>query len=267
MTTADATPEPPELPAPTKVEPARLAPVEEPKGSGGFRRFMRRLVNFLIIVVILGGIGIGIYFGWPVAYERYFQPVAENTADLETMDVRLAEVEGQVASLQADAAAAGVAFDDLAAQQAAFGAESGEVAAQIAAHDRRLDALDATVSGLDASVDDASLAFIRELDMLRSMELLSRARLFLYQANYGLAAQDLEAARSVLLALEPGSDAEQIDEAILRVGYALNALPDRPVPASDDLDIAWQVLLGTVPVAPPAVVEEPADSTPTTTTP
>jgi hypothetical protein len=46
----------------------------------------------------------------------------------------------------------------------------------------------------------------------------------------------------------------------------MGALPDRPVVASDDLDIAWQVLLGDVP-APSTSSTVPPSTTSTTTAP
>ena len=77
-----------------------------------------------------------------------------------------------------------------------------------------------------------------QVTMLRSMELLSRARLFLYQANYGLAEQDVAAARALI-----PTDTAVGEEVALRLDRVIESLPDRPVTAADDLDIAWQLLL------------------------
>ena len=124
---------------------------------------------------------------------------------------------------------------------------------------------------------DSDLADLRMVDdglgidqsRLRSMELMSRARLFLYQANYGQAEQDVAAAQVVLTRL--GSDDVDIVEAIERLDRVVAALPDRPVSANADLDIAWQLLLGDLPGIPVTELEPdagrsvPIPSIPTTT--
>jgi hypothetical protein len=78
------------------------------------------------------------------------------------------------------------------------------------------------------------------------MELLSRARLFMYQSNFGLAEQDVQIARDVLVTVQrdaPDSLAEDLETVLLHLELALSNLPNFPVAASDDLDIAWQILL------------------------
>ena len=42
----------------------------------------------------------------------------------------------------------------------------------------------------------------RQVNLLKSMELLSRARLFMYQSNFGLAEQDVQIARNVLATVQ-----------------------------------------------------------------
>jgi hypothetical protein len=96
--------------------------------------------------------------------------------------------------------------------------------------------------------------------------------LFLYQANYGLAAQDLMSARTILAGLEGTTIGDAaIEETVFRLDLAIGALPGRPVAASDDLDIAWQALLGehAQPTPTPTVPEAPTTTStiPTTTTP
>ena len=58
---------------------------------------------------------------------------------------------------------------------------------QIERHTTRLDTLDELQAGLATDLTGVSDESRRQVELLRSMELLSRARLFLYQANYGLA--------------------------------------------------------------------------------
>ncbi len=90
------------------------------------------------------------------------------------------------------------------------------------------------------------------------MELLSRARLFLYQSNFGLARSDAQAARDVLAEMQstaPESKQKDLTEALFRLELVIKNLPDFPVAASDDLDIAWQILMDGYPV--------PSTATPT----
>ncbi|HEY5730914.1 MAG TPA: hypothetical protein VIS72_12745, partial [Anaerolineales bacterium] len=64
---------------------------------------------------------------------------------------------------------------------------------------------------------------------------------------------DVQVARNILMELQPaGSESKQQDlnEAIFRLDLAFKNLPDFPVAASDDLDIAWQILMDGYPVAP-----------------
>ena len=60
-----------------------------------------------------------------------------------------------------------------------------------------------TSSEVDGEQDDGDLLFIlkRDVQALHAMELLNRARLYLIQSNLGLAEQDVEFARQVLLRL------------------------------------------------------------------
>ena len=114
-------------------------------------------------------------------------------------------------------------------------------------------------AGIAANQDSVG----RQVSMLRSMELLSRARLFLFEADYGLARRDVEAARNILAAVPAiEGDAEVLTETVFRLDRTLANLPDRPVVASNDLDIAWAVLLGQIPPAPPAVEETPPTTAP-----
>jgi len=96
------------------------------------------------------------------------------------------------------------------------------------------------------------------------MELLSRARLSMYQSNFGLARQDVQIARDLLAAVRPeapNSLAEDLEAVLIRLDLTLSNLPNFPVAASDDLDIAWQVLLSGLPEVTPTVSTTPTPAT------
>jgi hypothetical protein len=83
--------------------------------------------------------------------------------------------------------------------------------------------------------------------------MLSRARLYLYESNFGLARLDVQAARDLLLSLQSdiATDKEAaLGEVITRLDLALGNLPDFPVIAADDLNIAWQLLVNGLPDLP-----------------
>lgn len=113
-----------------------------------------------------------------------------------------------------------------------------------------------------------------EIKILRAMELLNRARLFLLQSNYGLAAEDIQAARRELQSLQAEVPAYQQETVVLwieRLSSSLAALPASPVQASSDLDLAWKLLAAGLPTESPPLPEittttqPPAGTTPTPT--
>jgi hypothetical protein len=92
------------------------------------------------------------------------------------------------------------------------------------------------------------------------MELLSRSRLYMYQSNFGLAKQDAQSAHDLIATIRseaPDTLSAELDAVLLRLDLALTNLPDFPVTASNDLDIAWQLLLGRLPQSQPTIVATP----------
>ena len=113
------------------------------------------------------------------------------------------------------------------------------------------------VMGLIATqqAQDAPLNVVRqELKQVKAMELLSRSRLYLMQNNYGSAKDDIENASTVLLALKdevPDYQQATVEEWIARLELAADNLPDKPALASDDLEIAWRLLVEGLPQKSP----------------
>ena len=97
--------------------------------------------------------------------------------------------------------------------------------------------------------------------LTRSIETVARARLFFSQSNFGLAHDDVQAARDILVELlvdAPAYEADALNQIIMRLDFALGNLPAFPVIAVDDVDIAWQLLMRGLP-------ESEADVVPTLT--
>ncbi len=134
------------------------------------------------------------------------------------------------------------------------------VAESTAGNDARLQSLEAGWAGVETPL----AALQRDLQRVKVMELIMRSRFSLAQNNLGLARQDIQSGREVVLALQAGASAEEqarLAEITSGLQAALNALPARPVVASDALDGAWNLLLQGLPEA--AQVESIPGATPT----
>ncbi len=237
-----------------------------------WRAFVFLLKLFLFLVFIVAVVA-GIYLGWPVVYKGYILPVQNHTVQIATLESRQGRSDQQLATAQSGLKAIGTEqarqAQSLARLDTSLGAAESEIAAhsksladlqdEIAAHTRSLAALEEMQATLKAD-KDATLAEVnRQISLMKSMELLSRARLFLYQSNFGLAKQDVQIARDILAEVQPAAPlplGKDLSEVVLRLDLALGNLPDFPVAASDDLDIARRILLLGIP-QPPAAGETP----------
>ena len=260
---------PPPEPNPVP-EPIRIPSSSGPTFGQRVGRFFSFLFRLLLLLILLGVIGAGLYFGLPLLYQRYILPVQENTAQLQQLRAQQIQSEQTIADLQTRLA-------DIETQQAQQ-AESlvkldgrvTDVETEIAAHTETLAALEKMQATLQAQNDADSAELKRQVNLLKVMELLSRARLYMYQSNFGLAKQDAQAARDLLVTVQPDAPeslVDDLDAVLLRLDLALSNLPDFPVAASDDLDIAWQILLGGVPKPQPTLSATPTPEITSTPTP
>lgn len=250
-------PEPP-LPPPSP-EPTVSAPSGPGLGEriGAFFRFLLRLFLLLIVLSLLG---IALYMLLPVLYQRYIRPVEQHTAQLQELHSWQEQTEQELAELQTKLDS----LEDAQAQQDRSLAELDErmidIETEIAARSESLEALENLQSEMEAQNQAISAELERQINLLKVMELLSRARLSMYQSNFGLARQDVQIARDLLdevVREAPGALAADLEAVILRLDMTLANLPDFPVAASDDLDIAWQILLSGMPPATPTAEATP----------
>ena len=251
-----------------KIEPV-AARVEEEKRDEApgqtFGEIIRRLVlaflRLIIIVAVIGGCGAVVYYGAPFLYDKFISPVEQTTTQMTDINRRLGQSEFQITDLETRLATleAGQTTQSDSLTEADTRLESlegsrTEQGAAMTDLELRLQNLE----GAEATRDESLAELTYQTDLLQAMEMLARGRLFLYQSNFGLARLDVQAARDVLAGLaSTASESKQKDlgEALFRLDLALKNLPDFPVAASDDLDIAWQILLDGYPV--------PATGTPT----
>lgn len=254
MTVPENVPTPTPQVEPVETPPTLKASSAKPASTSNLLQSLKSLLFFLlrlaVILFVLTGIAIGIAYLTPLAYERYIRPVEMNAAQVAALGTQQAQSEAQITSLQTRLATAeagqvkqGEALNGLAGR--IQNTEAG-----IAEHTRRLAELNDLQAGL-LKINETSLAKMdSQIRLLKAMEMLSRARLFLYQSNFGLAKQDAQSAREILAGLQEAAPEElsaDLTESIFRLDLVLKNLPAFPVAASDDLDLAWQVLVQGIP--------------------
>lgn len=273
--------EPQNLPPALPAEPAaRQAAEPAPKKPSTFGRSLWRAFVFLfkltIFLALLGGIGAALYFGLPIVYQRYVLPVEQNTSQLAALATQQAETRQQLADLQTQISALQAQSstdENFQAEQAQLldelDTQIQSLEIDVESQTQSLSALESQQTDLQTESANSSAELDRQIKLLKSMELLSRARLFLYQSNFGLAKVDVQAARSLLAEVQPEAPAplnQELAEVLRRLDLTLGNLPSFPVAASDDLDIAWQVLLQGLPAATPTATLPAATETPIPTT-
>lgn len=258
-------------PAPPTVPP-EAPPQTAPGPSFGERvgRFFRFLLRLAALLVILAIISMALYFVLPWLYQRYITPVEQNTAQMSELQSRLEGTEQELADLQSR-------LEDMEGEQSQnteslteLDQRLSDIETEIDARTQSLATLEQMQSELQEQSEANNAEFQRQLDLLKAMELLSRARLFMYQSNFGLARQDVQLARDVLAEVQRDSHeslADDLEQVVLRLDMTLSNLPSFPVVAADDLDIAWQILLSGLPAATPTLIETPTPFAILTATP
>jgi TolA-binding protein len=230
---------------------------------------IRFLVRVVLAVVVLSLLVLALYFGLPLLNQRYVVPVEQNTSDLAQMQSRQEQTQKDLSDLQASVQSLERIQNQQDGSLTKLDERLSEIESDVAARTQSLEALEQVQSELEAQNEAASEELERQIHLLKSMELLSRARLFMYQSNFGLARQDVHIARDLLATVQADAPAPldaELEAVILRLDMTIANLPDFPVAASDDLDIAWQILLSGIPEPTPAVTAtatSPSSASPT----
>jgi hypothetical protein len=239
--------------APAEVDALPESPREPSRPALGRRltRFFEFLLRVISWVIILGVIGGGLYFGLPLLYQRFVAPVEQNTAQMGELQSQQKLTEEELAALQDKLKTLETVQSQNAQSLSELDKSLSQLKTEIDAHTQSLAVLERMQTQLQAQNEATSAELDRQIDLLKVMELLSRARLFMYQSNFGLARQDVQDARDLLANVQPSSKslANDLDAVIRRLDLALSNLPNFPVAASDDLNIAWQILLSGLPAA------------------
>jgi len=243
--------------------PGELKPSISARLGQALLWFFRALLRLILIILIIGGIGAAIYYGVPFFYEKFVTPVEQNV-------VRVDELESEIVSLQDQLAQTNQQLSSLNNQLNDTNSRIDGIQQSIDAHTTSLATLEemqATLeSQLEAENDKTLLALKNEITTTRILDTLARARLYLAQSNFGLAKEDVQSARDILEELRAETQDEILAQAAERMDMALVNLPDFPVVASGDLEIAWQILMTGESVATPTPESTPtATSTPEAT--
>ena len=257
----------------TNPSPEINKPQIEPKKSIG--GILLRLMITIIAAVMLGAV---IYFsavGWiPYLDNRIFQPIDDNQAMVQELKETQQALENQILELSEtlefsqtllgegisayqstlddmqqdlkkldqEVVSAQEAFDYRGHTITVYPQILATLSAKQVANSLHLDAL-ATAQFNSSSIN-------HDLDLLRILELLSRANQYLLHSNFGLAEETLMTAKLDLLNLQeslPGFQQEVISNMLNLVDQVIVDLPAKPALAAEKLELAWQLGINGLP--------------------
>ncbi|HJQ14662.1 MAG TPA: hypothetical protein VJ830_07950 [Anaerolineales bacterium] len=242
--------DPPHVYARPEPPPAPPRAASGPGFADRVGRFFRFLLRLVLLLFFLGVLSLVLYLTLPWLYQRFIRPVEQNTVEVRQLQTQQEQTEQEMADLQDRLEAMengqnqnGESFTELDERLTALEEE-------ISARTESLETLERTLADLEGQSEANSVELEQQINLLKAMELLSRARLSMYQSNFGLAREDVQIARDLLATVQvdaPESRAEELKAVMLRLDMVLSNLPAFPVAAADDLDIAWQILLSGLP--------------------
>ena len=240
------------MPAPIEETPAPARENVQKQDSflkrlgRAFVAFLYALLRLIMLVILFVSVGAAFYYGLPYLQRTFLAPVKENTAQIENMEAEITELQSQLEELNSRVATL-----------------EGSVEAQTASI-QKLEGMQATIEAQLQENNDAVLLELKhEVMFARALDVLARARLYLAQSNFGMAEIDVQTARDLLAELNAEKNDAALITALERLDLSLGNLPDFPVVAAGDLEIAWQILLsGEAPVVPTST-PEPFTATPT----
>lgn len=225
------------------------------------RRFFELLLRLISWIIIFTVFGAALYYAVPLLYQRFVVPVEQNTVQVAELQAQQQQLEQQLSALQDQFAALETGQGENAQSLSELDDRIAQLETGIDSHTKSLAALERMQSELQEQDELNSSELQRQIDLMKSVELLSRARLYMYQSNFGLARVDVQAGRDLLVRLQPAAKsslANELDAVIQRLDLVLSNLPNFPVAAADDLDIAWQILISGMPALDTQATAVPA---------
>ncbi|MCK4489115.1 MAG: hypothetical protein KAU23_02590 [Anaerolineales bacterium] len=248
------------------------SPIRPKKSIGGI---LLRLMITIITAVILGAV---IYFSVvgliPYLDNRVFQPIDDNQAKVQELKETQQALEDQILELSEtlefnqtllgegisayqstlydlqeglkrlnqEVISAQEAFDYRGYTITVYPQMMATLSAKQVANSRYLAAL--------ATAQFSSSSINQDLDLLRILELLSRANQFLLHSNFGQAEETLLAAKFELLNLQENLlyfQRDAISSMLNLVDQAIIDLPAKPALAAEKLELAWQLGINGLP--------------------
>jgi len=217
-----------------------------------FKWFFNALLRLVMIALLIGAVGLLLSLALPYIQSTFLTPLEQNTTRVAEMQTEVTQLREQVDALN----------ERMTTIEGSVEAHTAAIA--------QLEEMQATLETQMEENNDAVLLELKhEVMFTRALDVLARARLYLAQSNFGLAKADVQTARNLLADLENETNDVLLAQVVARLDLALGNLPDFPVVASGDLEIAWQILIsGNAPAIPATPTHTP---TPTpleeTTTP
>ncbi len=232
--------------------------MEEPAPTAG-RRFIATLTRILLVALIGLAIGVGAYFGLPLAYRGLVEPVQLNADRIDDLEQQLARTRADLTGLSehgaersADLEAASVETREslgelrvgIEGDLADLAAELDDLADQVGSLGQTVSSQAEALQTLEARAEP-DVEIQRQLTITRALLHLLRARLWLIENDQVLAAAEVQVARDALEGIAG------VESAVARLNQALDELVATPLVASEDLEIAWTLLLSAEPNATP----------------
>ncbi|MBL8101021.1 MAG: helix-hairpin-helix domain-containing protein [Anaerolineales bacterium] len=213
-----------------------------------FINFLRALLRLIILVIFLGGIGAILYYGLPYINRTFIAPVERNTAQINKLEAEVSLLQTQLEEMNTHVTALETSVEGYSASIQKLQGMQAELDTQ-----------------LQKNNDKILLDLKHEVMMTRALDILARARLYLAQSNFGLAKIDVQSARDLLAELQAETNDDLLLLVLSRLDLTLGNLPDFPVVAAGDLEIAWQILMSGE--APAKATFTPTPATLETSTP
>ncbi len=168
--------------------------------------------------------------------------VQSRIAVLETVQPAQASFSATLTYTQDQASTLQAGLSHNQATQQALATSLARIAQSSTDQNTAIQTLIAEWSGAKGSIASSLL----DVQQLKVMELLTRARFDLYQNNLGLARQDIQSARDIVLVIQsqvPEDQSGSVTTILTQLASALDKLPAFPVAASDEIEGAWKLLV------------------------
>lgn len=233
-------------------------------------RLIRAFVRLTIVAALGTALGVAAYFGVPAVYRDLVEPVRSNSQRIVALEDQLgradedarqetAHTSERLAAAEGRIVEQSEALSELRAELERLQAElegQGESVAELEAVPTQVQDVEDEVEGLDlrigaleealASTDTPVARVGRQLQLIRTMEMVTRARLWLMENDLGSTADEVRAAHDVLdelLEVAPEEEADTLLLIVDRLELTLKDLRESPVVAADDLEVAWRLLI------------------------